>query len=320
MANSTSRGGTAATAADTAHLVRTDELKTMSALERLRLLGTPEDGTTDLALAASCHCGWNRITWPGTEATVTAQHQDRDPHLPVHRIGAASLIGTRARNADSWASAVDDTTGRAAFAVADGLGNRTGAAEAAALAASTAVTAALNYPKPAQALLDASLQLDHYRPGGDDGDTVMVLATTQQAAGAAVTWDIAWVGDCRAYILNHNGLYLLTRDHTRGQRLRDAGVADEIAQRADHIVYTTVRHSLTDPGAIGTSAITNVGRLLLVSDGISKALPDDMIEDALTEFTDPQTCATELAHLGALDQYADNATAVVIDTSLPAWE
>lgn len=236
--------------------------------------------------------------------------------LPTWRIGHASLIGSRTLNADSY-SYGSSTYGRAAFAVADGIGARPGAVEAAQLAAGTASSHAVQQGDPTQALLEASLQLNLEQPGGQFGDTVMVLAVMSQAAagGTSVTWNIAWVGDCRAYLLDDTGLQLLTHDHTVGQQLRDAGVDDQIAARSDNRVLTTVRHAMDDPAGIGTVSVTSSGRLALVSDGVGKSVPKDMIEDALIEFTNPMQCAGVLVELGVLDAYADNATALVIDTS-----
>jgi serine/threonine protein phosphatase PrpC len=47
---------------------------------------------------------------------------------------------------------------------------------------------------------------------------------------------------------------------------------------------------------------------------VGKPLPDDLIEAALTEFPDPTECARALVELGVLDDHADNATALVVDT------
>jgi serine/threonine protein phosphatase PrpC len=234
--------------------------------------------------------------------------------LPPWRVGHASLIGSRTSNADSY-SFGSHADGRAAFAVADGIGSRPGSVEAAETAAGTAVSDAVANGNPTQALLEASQHLELEQPGGSFGDTVMVLAVMSPAAAVdTVTWDIAWVGDCRAYLLDADGLRQLTHDHTEGQRLRDAGVDESIAARFDHIVLTTVRHATDDPAEIGTASVTSNGRLLLVSDGVGKPLPDDLIEAALTEFPDPTECARALVELGVLDDHADNATALVVDT------
>lgn len=233
--------------------------------------------------------------------------------LPRWRVGHASHIGCRSSNADSL-SFDSRTDGYAAFAVADGIGSRPGSVEAAQIAAKTAVSDAAMNGDPAQALLEASRRLDLDQPGGSFGDTVMVLAVMRPASGDTVTWDVAWVGDCRAYLLDADGMRQLTRDHTEGQRMRDAGISEPIAARYDHIVLTTVRHAMEAPAKIGTASVTSNGRFLLVSDGVGKPLPDDLIECALTEFADPGECARELVELGVLDDRADNATALVIDT------
>ncbi|KOV84817.1 hypothetical protein ADL03_15735 [Nocardia sp. NRRL S-836] len=232
------------------------------------------------------------------------------------RVGHATHIGSRSSNADSYRFG-SHITGRAVFAVADGIGSKPGAAEAARIAARTTISAAVATGTAMQALLEASHHLDLEQPGGSFGDTVMVVAVMSPATTpGTVSWDIAWVGDCRAYLLDADGLRQLTHDHTKGQRLRDAGIDELTAARFDNIVLTSVRNAINDPAGIGTASVTSKGhqRLLLVSDGVSKPLPDDMIECALTEFSNPKECARALVELGVLDDRADNATALVVDT------
>lgn len=315
---------------DVLHRMHLRIVSDLDTLERLRLLGTDPE-TSDIPVVVTCSCGATLMIEEGYPFdTAAEEHARRDGALPVHRTGAHSLIGTRARNADSFASAVNDVTGLSAIAVADGIGNLPGAPEAAAIAARTAVNAAVTIDTDVDAdsgadantgcndavaaLLQASAEVTEYDPTGL-GDTVMVVAVSHPAqTGEAITWDIAWVGDCRAYLFEDGVLRLLTTDHTHGQLLRARGVSEEIAALSDNRIYTTVGRAQDHPAEIGRLTVTTRGRLALFSDGVGKAVPHDIIELALTEYPDPDDCARELAELGASVERADNATALVIDT------
>ena len=283
----------------------------LDAYERQRLFGA-EDPTKTFTV---CPCGWSAAVADSLAIRTAAEHVQRDSALPVHRVGGYTAIGSRDRNADAYGSAIDDITGIAAFAVADGIGRQPRAAKAAAVAATTAVAAALaaSEDRAVTGLLAARdalnvLDLVH------DGDTVMVLAVSRPAtAGQGITWDLVWVGDCAAWLIEGNLLTPLTTPHTRGQRLREAGRAEDFAARFDNIVLTTV--GTADRATLGaTTVTTETGRLVLTSDGVGDAAKREDLHTLLTTVSDPQLCARSLVERGVDRPRADNATALVIDT------
>jgi serine/threonine protein phosphatase PrpC len=278
-------------------------------VERRRLFGI-NPVAPDIAF---CHCGWTHLAKDVMAAAV--DHVQRDASLPVHAVGGHTLIGSRSRNADSYGSTVCDRTGVAAFAVADGIGSRPAAANAAAVAVITALSAALAAAenRAVSGMLAARDALDLHDLV-DDGDTVMVLAVSRPPApGRGTTWDVVWVGDCQGWLLEDDLLTPVTTPHTHGQRMRGRGIPEHLAARYDNIVLTTV--GTADPATLGTTTITTeTGRLALTSDGVGKTLEREDLFDTLSDIKNPQRCAQHLAELGASSPRADNATALVIDT------
>ncbi|SFO95991.1 protein phosphatase [Amycolatopsis arida] len=237
------------------------------------------------------------------------------PHLNTPRFtrsDAASSRGPREINADAVATATDPATGRAAFVVADGIGDHLLAARAARLAAHTAATAAVQHG-PAGGLLDAQRAL---RAEFDQkqADCVLVVAVLPPAGGQEETIDIAWVGDCRAYRWNGSVLHQITVDHSLAEFWRARGVPT--APRAEHVVIDSVRTA--SPLDLGHARIgAGPGRLLLCTDGVHKPL--DLLHLRALLTGDRSTRDTAAAVVGTAHELGgtDNATAVVIDRLWP---
>jgi serine/threonine protein phosphatase PrpC len=280
-------------------------------------------------------CGWSEIADPPggrAEARALARHHlDRPPTWPVFRLGQASRIGGRTVNADHSAVFVDDALGEVvAWAVADGIGDRPGAAEAAHLAADTAVRMAFGHRLGAvDALLAAGdLLREHQERTGSSGDAVMVLAIARGEPDED-GYELAWVGDCRGYEQRAGQLVQLTVDHTAAEaeraRIREnygdlATAPDWLIQRTsrlEHIVTTSVATATADE--IGTvSTVDQRARLVLTSDGVHKPVPHTVLTELATGTADPRRAAHLLTLAGARHGGTDNATALVIDPAYPA--
>ncbi|MFI1203530.1 PP2C family protein-serine/threonine phosphatase [Streptomyces sp. NPDC020883] len=178
--------------------------------------------------------------------------------------------------------------GHLAWAVADGIGDDYEAADAAAMATQVAPYAALT-GGAAHGISRARTTLqDHYQgcPRGQEGDCVMVTAVPM-AERVGGGWDFAWVGDCRAYVVQSGALHQVTEDHTEGQKMR--GWKDPywatIAAGYDHKVTRSVlRHEPIDsvrlPGPVDV--------VMLCTDGVSKALSQADISRILTTDIHPR--------------------------------
>ncbi|PWW62352.1 PP2C family protein-serine/threonine phosphatase [Actinokineospora spheciospongiae] len=205
----------------------------------------------------------------------------------------AGSRGERTVNADAVASFPDPRTGRVRYALADGVGDDPGAARAARVAAAAAVRSGLG---AAEAVLAAQAEV---REAGS-GDCVLVVAVPD-----ADGYDIAWVGDARAYAWTAGGLRALTTDHTLAQYFRDHGTP--VTPRMEHLVTTSVR--TVEPHRVGTARVSEPASLLLTSDGVHKALGDAVMARVLRYSADAAAALVEAATAAGT---SDNATALVV--------
>ncbi|MET7621965.1 protein phosphatase 2C domain-containing protein [Streptomyces sp. NPDC005408] len=198
---------------------------------------------------------------------------------------------------------------RHGWAVADGIGDDYEPADAARTAAAVAAhVASISGAAAGIAAARAELQ-DLYAgaPRGQEGDCVMVAAVPM-AERVGGGFDIAWVGDCRAYVAQNGTVRQVTEDHTQGEEMRRSGNAwtRELAPGYDHIVTRSVLRV----SPIASVRIAGpVQRLLLCSDGVSKVLPAaDVVRILTTSATAPRIARALLsatrAHLRARDNVA----------------
>lgn len=232
----------------------------------------------------------------------------RTSTTPTAGPGVSGRRGPRAHHADATASHAGHRTGRLAVAVADGVGDSGAAAFAARLAADHAVRVAVLEGRADLGVLAAH---DLLASTGDlvTGDAAMVVALGP--APGRREWTLAWVGDCRAYALHGTLLSLRTADHTVAAEMRAAGIA--VHPRFDHVLATSVR--TVRPTEIGTARVDRPDALLLVSDGVHRAVDAAMLVHALTRPGTAQDRAERITGLAARAGTRDNATALVVTTT-----
>jgi serine/threonine protein phosphatase PrpC len=126
---------------------------------------------------------------------------------------------------------------------------------------------------------------------------------------------LAHIGNTRAYLLRAGELTQLTMDDTVAQASIDDGRAgSDDAHR--HPLSDLVIRALNLSDAEATYSVLRAepgDRVLLCSDGVSRALGPETIASALAEYRDPEKC---VAHLVQLAKRADGryaVTAVVTD-------
>lgn len=143
------------------------------------------------------------------------------------------------------------------------------------------------------------------------GSTVVVLKLKGNA------YEIAWVGDSRAYLWGAGRLRQLTRDHTIVQHLLDAGVINTQEARL-HPARNQLTRALGPPETpnieVATvSGILNPGeRVLLCSDGLTTELSEGQIAGILDQRLAPQATVEQLIQ-AALDAGGrDNITVLLI--------
>src|SRR5262249_39924136 len=126
---------------------------------------------------------------------------------------------------------------------------------------------------------------------------------------------VAHAGDTRCYLRREGKLHQLTHDHTIVGELVDAGVIGAEAAR-----HHDLRHMVTNViGGGGDAVTTEVHKLrlladdivLLCSDGLTDAVPNDRIDAILDSRNDPRSACTRLVAAANDAGGPDNVTALV---------
>ena len=173
-----------------------------------------------------------------------------------------------------------------------------------------------------------SLQLAHDAviEAGQAGRGVPGMGSTAVALQLSEDrYEVAWVGDSRAYMYNDQRIVQLTCDHSLVENLVKArSITKEEARVHPH------RHLITQ--CIGSLQLEKVrvdvvrghllehARFLLCSDGLNDELNDNEIAQILHEQKHAQIAAEHLVERAVAKGGRDNITAMVIDVSPPpSW-
>jgi serine/threonine protein phosphatase PrpC len=158
-----------------------------------------------------------------------------------------------------------------------------------------------------QAVLEASL---------DDG-----MGTTLVAAHFdGIDFELAWVGDSRAYLVTSRGIEQLTRDHSWVQMMIDAGElkpADAQGHAWRNIILRCLGRE--EPLEIGTlSGSLNPDELLLLcSDGLTNELTDAQIHASCTFADTLENLVEQLVDQANRHGGRDNISCIVIGRPAP---
>lgn len=212
--------------------------------------------------------------------------------------------------------------------VADGIGGRAGGERASALAVKGASRYLLGAAKWFFRLddPDENVRLRLLREGLDRIDKEILdeakahpelagMGTTLTAAGIIGTdVFIVHVGDSRVYALHHDKLAQVTTDHTLKQRLIDQGLMQP-GQAGPHEVRGVLTNALGGkPGVeaqIVKLRLDPGDRLLLCTDGLSDAIPDDRIAELLKKHSEPDSACRALVDAALAAGGLDNVTVLV---------
>lgn len=205
--------------------------------------------------------------------------------------------------------------------VADGMGGHQGGEVASAIAGNVIVDSvgsgqALNVSIEAahNAILEAVRAGEG--PSGM-GTTVVALQINDHE------YEIAWVGDCRAYLWNGKDLRQLTKDHSYVQHLVDHGVIP--AAEADHhghqnFIMQALGAAETDGIKVDTirDMMCRGEQILLCSDGLTKEVGDADIADTLSSGLGEQETINLLIQKALKNGGSDNITAVLVSADINA--
>jgi protein phosphatase len=219
----------------------------------------------------------------------------------------------RKKNEDNFEA--DEALGL--WIVADGVGGHSNGEVASAIACATireGVSKGLELSRAIEDAHQAVLSEINTRDAGNNmGTTVVALRITGN------DYEVAWVGDSRAYLYDGKGKRLkqLTRDHSAVNDLLDSG-----AITPDQAASHPQRHALTRSLGVSASNASRVSsvtgriktgqQLLLCTDGLTDELADHAIENALAQNADLQTQVDSLLAAALAQGGRDNLTVIVL--------
>lgn len=200
--------------------------------------------------------------------------------------------------------------------VADGMGGHACGEVASALAREAIVREVRNGAPLAQAIRTADEEI--IRTSRRRNDTLPMGTTVVAARVQGGRFEVAWVGDSRAYLWRDGNLAQLSQDHSYVQELISQGVLTaEQARSHPHRNVVTQALGVTDPAHLNVETMTGELRpgmqLLLCSDGLTEEVDDRGIAGTL-EHTDcsAQECVDTLVAAALDGGGSDNVTAILV--------
>ena len=213
------------------------------------------------------------------------------------------------------------------YAVCDGMGGHSAGDVASALAAQTLARKALaevmsdgiaeEAPPNWAGWLKGALQeanqavFGQRRASGTDMGTTCVAALVH-----CDTATVAHAGDSRCYLLNENGIHMLTQDHSLVQRLIQLGQLTPEEARTHpqrSVIYKNLGDKPTVEPDIATRQLEPGDRLLLCSDGLSGMLDDERIFQIIMSSQHPQEACRRLIAAANEAGGEDNISAIIVE-------
>lgn len=202
------------------------------------------------------------------------------------------------------------------FIIADGMGGHEGGAIASDIVVRSVRDDVLKRITLKEALVAAHNNV--IRAGKDGTGRPGMGATAVALQIFDGNYQVAWVGDSRAYLWDGN-LKRLTRDHSFVQKMMDTGVLTETEARVhpkrNILTQALGIEKLVDLTVGTTSGSLSAGqRILLCSDGLTNELEDGEIEAVMRRDLPDQGCVSELIRAANTNNGKDNITVIVVST------
>jgi serine/threonine protein phosphatase PrpC len=151
--------------------------------------------------------------------------------------------------------------------------------------------------------------------GAGHGAGVMVATTVVIVLARDDHFACLWAGDSRAYLLRGQALTKITRDHSLVQALVESGNISE-AEATDHPQANVITNAVGADSDVlelekRTGQLMPGDRLLLCSDGLFKAIPEEHLAELLS--SDGDSGAERLVMAALAAHATDNITALTIE-------
>lgn len=209
------------------------------------------------------------------------------------------------------------------WVVADGMGGHKGGETASTIAADFIV----NKTKEGESLKKSVAQAHHaILQASQEGKGPEGMGTTVVALQINDNnYEIAWVGDCRAYLWDGITLKQLTKDHSYVQHLVDTGIISA-SESANHPYQDVLIQALgaTDIKDVNVETINHElhqsEQILLCSDGLTKEISNKGIADTLALELKEQEKVDLLIRAALKNGGKDNISAILVsaDDNAPA--
>jgi protein phosphatase len=218
--------------------------------------------------------------------------------------------------------------------VADGIGGHLAGEHASRMAITTMVNLVLSTPDwilraddPLQADEIMNRARDRFEMVGDvlteeaaaDPKLHDFATTMTLAASAGKDLFIAHVGDSRAYLLRHDKLIQLTRDHTFASELVEAGMlthAEAATHRLRHVLTRFIGTTQEATPDVQKLSLQDGDRLVLCSDGLNNMISNDEIKAILGQADTSEKLSNRLVDEALQAGGHDNVTVIVAQYSV----
>lgn len=200
--------------------------------------------------------------------------------------------------------------------VADGMGGPACGEVASALAREAIVREIRNGAPLAQAIRTADEEI--IRTSRRRNDTLPMGTTVVAARVLGNRYEVAWVGDSRAYVWRDGQLAQVSQDHSVAQEMLSQGnMTAEQARTHPHRNVVTQALGVTDPAHLNVATTSGEMRpgmqLLLCSDGLTEEVDDAMIARTLAfDDASAQECVDRLVAAALDGGGTDNITVILV--------
>ncbi|KAF1709218.1 protein phosphatase [Pseudoxanthomonas kalamensis DSM 18571] len=200
--------------------------------------------------------------------------------------------------------------------VADGMGGHACGEVASALARETIVREVRGGAPLPQAIRTADEEIIRISRRRNDSLPMGTTVVAMRVQGNR--FEVAWVGDSRAYLWREGHLAQLSQDHSYVQELIAQGaLTSEQARSHPHRNVVTQALGVTDPMQLNVETLTGELRpgmqLLLCSDGLTEEVDDDGIANLLRQYDcSAQECVDTLVAAALDGGGSDNVTAILV--------
>lgn len=235
-----------------------------------------------------------------------------EPVPQLFKYGCATDKGNvRDHNEDSYASDTD----LGLWLVADGMGGHRNGKLASSIARDTVV----QLVRQGKSLSDA-IQKAHKSilQSDKDGDGSPAMGTTIVAIRIkGVSYEIAWVGDSRAYLYDGERLRQISKDHSYVQLLLDNGSItkeEALNHQEKNIIYQclgSLEHKTVEISVVVGEFLLGQ-KILLCSDGLNDEVNDIEIERIMADDVAEQLTVDRLIKAALSHEGKDNVTVLLI--------